>query len=153
MSAPTSEPTAPDAPRTFRGPDRRTRPTPRLSRYSFFGGRRQGARRTDEEEGSFVDVYGARLFLTVAWVSLMNVGDSFFTLYHLQAGGIELNPVAQQLLNLGRVEFVLWKTVMISLALIVLILHKNFGLARWGLAASTATYTALFGWHLYLLTV
>ncbi len=142
---------APDG--TYRGPDRRKRPTPRLSRYSFFGGRRRQGAGPKGEEGSFVDRYGAGLFLTIAWVTLMNVGDSFFTLYHLQAGGIELNPIAQQLLNLGRVEFVLGKSVMISLALVVLCVHKNFGLARWGLWAATATYTALFGWHLYLLTV
>lgn len=136
----------------YQGPDRRSRPTPRISRYSFLGGRRQVVG-DEAREGTYVDVYGAPLFATIAWVSLMNVADSFFTLYHLQAGGIELNPIAQALLNLGRVDFVLWKSVMISLALIVLCVHKNFGLARWGLVAATATYTALFGWHLFLLTV
>lgn len=136
----------------YDGPDRRTRPTPRLSRYSFLGGKRLAVG-AEVREGSYVDIYGTWLFATIAWVSLMNVADSFFTLYHLQAGGIELNPIAQGLLNLGRLEFVLWKTVMISLALIVLCVHKNFVLARWGLVAATATYTALFGWHLYLLTV
>jgi uncharacterized protein DUF5658 len=136
----------------YNGPDRRSRPTPRISRYSFLGGRRTVVN-GEEREGSYVDVYGTWLFATIAWVSLMNVADSFFTLYHLQAGGIELNPIAQGLLNLGRVDFVLWKSVMISLALLVLCVHKNFGLARWGLVAATATYTTLFGWHLYLLTV
>lgn len=136
----------------YSGPDRRTRPTPRISRYSFLGGRRHVVA-GEEREGSYVDVYGLPLFATIAWVSLMNVADSFFTLYHLQAGGIELNPIAQGLLNLGRVDFVLWKSVMISLALLVLCVHKNFGLARWGLVAATATYTALFGWHIFLLTV
>jgi hypothetical protein len=154
--APMEDPTALDATETanreHRGPDRRARPTPRLSRYSFLGGRRHVVV-GEEREGSYVDIYGTGLFATIAWVSLMNVADSFFTLYHLQAGGIELNPIAQGLLNLGRVEFVLWKSVMISLALLVLCVHKNFGLARWGLVAATATYTALFGWHLYLLTV
>lgn len=154
--APMEDPTALDATETatrvHRGPDRRARPTPRLSRYSFLGGRRHVVA-GEEREGSYVDIYGTGLFATIAWVSLMNVADSFFTLYHLQAGGIELNPIAQGLLNLGRVEFVLWKSVMISLALLVLCVHKNFGLARWGLVAASATYTALFGWHLYLLTV
>ena len=136
----------------YGGPDRRNRPTPRLSRYSFLGGRRHAVH-VEEREGTYVDLYGAWLFFTIAWVALMNVGDSFFTLYHLQAGGIELNPIAQTLLDLGRTEFVLWKSVMISLALMVLCVHKNFVLAKWGLVAATATYTALFGWHLYLLTV
>ena len=101
---------------SYNGPDRRTRPTPRISRYSFLGGRRYVVGE-EEREGTYVDVYGVPLFATIAWVSLMNVADSFFTLYHLQAGGIELNPIAQGPLNLGRLEFVLWKSVMISLIL------------------------------------
>jgi len=130
--APPSETTRRAAP-GYGGPDRRNRPTPRLSRYSFLGGRRHAVH-VEEREGTYVDLYGAWLFFTIAWVALMN-------------------PIAQTLLDLGRTEFVLWKSVMISLALMVLCVHKNFVLAKWGLVAATATYTALFGWHLYLLTV
>ncbi len=139
--------------RTYRGPDRRTRTTPRISRYSFLGGRRRGARREDELEGSFVDLYNPFLMLVIGWVALMNVGDSFFTLFHLQAGGIELNPVAERLLECGRFHFVFWKSLLISIALLVLCVHKNFFLARLGLWASVLCYTLLFGYHIYLLGV
>ena len=78
------------SPLVYRGPDRRRSPTPRFSRYSLWGGRRRGPRRGEECEGSFVDVYGTRLILAVLWIALMNVGDSFFTLVHLQAGGVKV---------------------------------------------------------------
>lgn len=133
-----------------RGPDRRTGPTPRLSRYSFFGGRRRGHRRAEESEGSFVDLYGLRLFLIVLWIALMNVGDSFFTLVHLQAGGVELNPVARALLQTGRWNFVFTKSILIGLALVVLAVHKNFHLARIGLWTAAGTYTCLVAYHLLL---
>jgi hypothetical protein len=136
-----------------RGPDRRRQPTPRLSRFSFFGGRRQGPRRGGEGEGSFVDRYGRRLFALVLWVALMNVGDSFFTLVHLQSGGVELNPVARGLLTMGRWNFVFLKSILIALALAVLAVHKNFPLARVGLWASAGTYTCLVGYHLILFRV
>ena len=55
----------------YRGPDRRRRPTPRFSRYTLWGGRRQEFRRGEEREGSFVDVYGRRLFLLVLWIALI----------------------------------------------------------------------------------
>ncbi len=135
----------------YRGPDRRTRSTARISRFSFFGGRRKTVRRDEELEGSFVDLYGALILGLVCWVALMNAADSFFTIYHLQVGGIELNPVAAALLDTGRFGFVLGKGVLISLALLVLCIHKNFFLARIGLATSVATYTALVGYHLWLL--
>lgn len=137
----------------FRGPDRRKNPTPRLSRYSLWGGRRQNARRSKEGPDTFVDVYGRRLFLLVLWIALMNVGDSFFTLVHLQAGGVEINPVARLLLATGRWNFVFVKSILIGLALIVLAVHKNFHLARVGLWTAAGTYTCLVAYHLLLFRV
>jgi hypothetical protein len=125
-------------------------PTPRFSRYALWGGRRTGPRRRSELEGSFVDRHGQRLLLLVLWIALMNVGDSFFTLVHLQAGGVELNPVARLLLTGGRWNFVFVKSILIGLALVVLAMHKNFHLARVGLWTAAGTYTCLVAYHLLL---
>jgi hypothetical protein len=140
------------APRVpHRGPDRRGQPTPRLSRYALWGGRRREVRRTEDREGSFVDQYSGRLFVLMVWIGLMNIGDSFFTLFHLQAGGIELNPFAALLLGTGRTGFVVAKSLLISIPLLVLCLHKNFSLARIGLWVAASCYSVLFLYHLYLL--
>ena len=135
---------------TRRGPDRRSAPTPRFSRYTFLGGRRHGVRRDSEREGTFVDLYSLHVVLAVTWVALMNMGDSYFTMVHLQSGGIELNPVAGYLLTTGRVGFVLAKAAMISVALVVLLLHKNFWLARVGMWVAAGAYTLLNVYHLSL---
>lgn len=148
-SDPKTFPVAPGE-RVERGPDRRSRPTPRLSRWSFGSGRRRTARRAGEREGAFVDRYSARLWLLIVWVALMNAADSFFTIVHLQNGGIELNPVAALMLESGRAGFVVWKSALIALPLAVLCVHKNFPLARLGILASAATYTALCLYHLSL---
>jgi hypothetical protein len=137
----------------YRGPDRRNAPTPRFSRYALWGGRRRKPRRKEEREGSFVDRYGRRLVFLVLWIALMNVGDSFFTLVHLQAGGVELNPVAKLLLTTGRWNFVFVKSILIGLALVVLAVHKNFHLARIGLWTAAGTYTCLVAYHLLLFRV
>jgi len=134
-----------------RGADRRARATPRLSRYSFFGGRRRGGRRSGEEAHSFVDQYGLEMWGLLAWVALMNACDSFFTLLHLQEGAIELNPVAAWMLTAGRVGFVALKSILITLPLVVLCLHKNFPLARLGLWLAASVYTALVAYHIWLL--
>lgn len=97
-----------------------------------------------------MDLYGMKILVMVLWVALMNIGDSFFTLVHLQSGGIELNPVAQALLCSGRWGFVFIKSFLIGLALIVLTVHKNFFLARIGLWTAAGTYTLLVGYHLLL---
>ena len=131
-------------------PDRRSSPTPRLSRYSLHGGRRGRVQRAEECEGAFVDLYSPWVLFWVTWVALMNIGDSFFTLVHLQAGGVEVNPVAAAMLRTGRFGFVFIKAALIGAALLVLTLHKNFQLARWGLWVSTAAYTTLVIYHLTL---
>ncbi len=136
--------------RVRRGPDRRERPTSRLSRFSLWGGRRGHVRRDYEREGSFVDRYSLRAWALVLWIGLMNSADSFFTIVHLQRGGIELNPVAAALLELGRGGFVLAKALLIAVPLIVLCVHKNFALARIGLWTAAGTYSALLVYHLSL---
>lgn len=133
-----------------RGADRRQQPTPRFSKYTFGKGQRRAMRRDWEREGSYVDRYGLGILLAAIWVALMNTGDSFFTLVHLQSGGIELNPFAQELLRTGRHGFVAAKGLMITLALLVLVQHKNFWLARVGLWIAAGAYTALNLYHLSL---
>jgi len=136
--------------RPQRGPDRRKRATPRFSKYTFFGGKRKRPRRDDERADSFVDLYPNLLLFLLAWIAMMNLLDSFFTLVHLQAGGIELNPFAAILLETGRVGFVIWKSVLIGAAILVLCLHKNFVLARLGIVIAAVSYTALIVYHLSL---
>ncbi|MCP5020896.1 MAG: hypothetical protein GY930_03880 [bacterium] len=133
-----------------RGLDRRQQPTARFSRYSLGGGRRRHVRRPEDREGSYVDLYGLGVLLAAVWVALMNSGDSYFTLVHLQSGGIELNPFAAMLLRTGRFGFVIAKGLMITLAVLVLIQHKNFWLARVGLWIAAGAYTALNLYHLSL---
>jgi hypothetical protein len=135
----------------YRGPDRRSRATPRFSRYTLWGGRRRAGRRAGETDAIFVDQYSGRLLLVMLWIALMNAGDSFFTLLHLQSGGIELNPVAAAMLETGRFGFVLLKSLVITIPLIVLTLHKSFPLARLGIWTAAAAYTALLAYHVSLL--
>ena len=135
---------------TKRGADRRKEPTPRFSSFTFLGGRRRSVRRPEDVEGSYVDRYRTMVLAVIAWVALMNIGDSFFTLWHLQSGGVELNPVAEALLRTGRFGFVFWKSLLIAFALLVLVMHKNFWLARCGLWIAAGGYTLLNLYHLSL---
>ena len=61
--------------------------------------------------------------------------------------------VAAALLETGRSGFVLWKCGLISLALLLLTIHKNFAIARAGLKVSAVVYTVLCLYHLSLFWV
>ena len=134
--------------------DRRHRPTPMLSRYALWGGRRRQARREGEREGAFVDVHGPRLLAMVLAILALNLLDAWFTLVFLSHGGKELNPMVQTVLDLGDHPwpFLVMKTLGIGVLCAYLTLAKNFRSARIGLWVVFVGYTALLGWHLYLLT-
>ena len=121
-----------------------------LSRFSFYGGRRQGQRRIADDPATFVDVYGARLFLVVLAILGLNLLDAWFTLLVLAHGGRELNPFVQRVLDYGPVPFVAFKTLGIGICVGFLTITKNFGAARIGLSTVLVGYLILLGWHLSL---
>jgi hypothetical protein len=139
-----------DSPSNRSKRDRRLRPTPMFSLYSFRGGRRAAPRRVEENEGAYVDYYGPGLFLTVTAIALLNFLDAFFTILYLSYGGRELNPVVQHSLDWGIPWFIALKSVGIGICLIFLTVTKNSQFSRFGLALIFTGYLALTCWHAVL---
>lgn len=132
--------------------DRRTKPTPIFSRYTLFGGRRRGGRRAGETENIYVDRHGPLLLFGALALSLLNVLDAFFTMLFLSHGGQELNPLIDSMLGLGLWPFLITKTIGVGICVAFLVMTKTFAAARIGLIVLLTGYTALLGWHLWLLT-
>jgi hypothetical protein len=145
----------PDAPADERRgqSDRRHRPTPMWSRFMVSGGRRRTIRRAEEREGAFVDAHGPGILAIALAIIALNLLDAWFTLLFLSHGGKELNPFVQVVLDMGSHPwpFLLLKTIGIGCACAFLVITKNFRPARIGIIAVLIGYTALLGWHLYLL--
>ncbi|MFG0320312.1 MAG: DUF5658 family protein [Planctomycetota bacterium JB042] len=144
------EPTPPPDDGTPRGPDRRVRPTPVLSRYTFLGGRRLRPRRGHEREGAFVDVYSGRLAALLLIFFALTVFDSVATLYYLRKGGTEANPIAQWMIDQGNVEFVVIKGVLTGVCVLFVLMHKNFRYARYAIGVGFSFYFVLAIYHLVL---
>ena len=154
--APTPEAPAPaagpSAAATARRGDRRHQPTPMFSRYAFLGGRRRHGRRDGERQNQFVDQHGPRLLLASLVVVALNILDAWFTIYFLSYGGTEANPLVDMVLQMGLFPFIALKSVGIGVCVMFLCLAKNFRIARWGMAVVILGYSALLGWHFYLLS-
>jgi len=133
-----------------RGPDRRRRATPMISRYTFFGGRRVSGRREGENENAYVDVYSTQLVLLLLLFFALTVIDSVSTLVYLGKGGQELNPVARWMIGQSDLFFVLAKGILSGLCLLFVMLHKNFRPARLALGVGFSFYFALGVYHLIL---
>lgn len=121
-----------------------------LSRFSFLGGRRRGGRRDGEQEGMFVDLYSPRLASLLLLFFSLTVFDSVATVVYLRKGGIEMNPIAQFLLDQGEVQFVAYKGLLTGICAMFVLLHKNFRYARTAIAVGFAFYFALAIYHIVL---
>jgi hypothetical protein len=141
-----------DGPQTVRrqGPDRRKRPTPLLSRYTFLGGRRKYFRREEEGRDQFVDLYSPRLVALLITFFVLTLIDSIATIIYLGKGGHELNPIAQAMLNTGNIGFVLIKGSLTGICVLFVMMHKNFRYARVAIVAGFSFYFALAIYHLVL---
>jgi hypothetical protein len=108
-------------------PDRRKRPTPFISRYSFIGARRKTIRREqDKKRYVFVDRYSTRLFLILMILSTLSIVDSYFTLTLIKGNlAVEINPIMAFFLDQGNTPFVLFKFLFTTIPLFVLCICKN----------------------------
>lgn len=134
------------------GEDRRGQPTRIWD--SLFGRKlRKHGRREGESENTYVDVYRRRDVGLILGILLLNILDAFFTLRWLDMGGGEANPIMDQLLEHGGdFAFLVQKCLVVGLWLVVLIVHKNFRIARVGLLSLFAIYGLLLLYHFVLQT-
>jgi hypothetical protein len=129
--------------------DRRDEPT-RLWDSMFGFHRRQKGRRTGEADNIYVDSYTRQDLLLTIGVLVLNILDAFFTLRWLGMGGGEGNPLMDMLIRANDMLFLLQKCVVVGLWLVILIVHKNFRIARYGLWGAFILYTGILFYHFAL---
>jgi hypothetical protein len=133
--------------------DRRKTPTPILSRYAFYHGRRSSFRRREDRlRGGYVDRYGHRLFTVLLWIVVLNIFDAFFTHLILDCGGTELNPVADWAITAFGNHFIVWKLAVIGLGLLVLCLHSKYRIARAAIAMTVVLYSGVVLYQVVLIS-
>jgi hypothetical protein len=129
--------------------DRRRRPTPFLSRYTFWGRRRGSRRGSDAQANYYVDRVSGKYWLVVWAVIALSVSDSLFTLHHLKFGFKEINPILNQFL-FSNTSFLVAKYVLTAIGIVALVLHKHFTYIRPVIALVITLYLALNVYQLYL---
>jgi hypothetical protein len=130
--------------------DRRHRPTPFWSAFLGLRRRRHG-RRQDEHLGTYVDAFHRKDVALLVAIFVLNIFDALFTLIWMQRGGAEGNPVMAYFIELGDHAFLIQKCFVVGLWLVLLLVHKNFRIARLGLWAALTVYVVLIGYHFVLI--
>jgi hypothetical protein len=112
------------------GRDRRSRPTPMLSRYTFRG-RRRGPRRADDPQWNYyVDRPDRQAWAMAVALFVLSACDALFTLFLLDRGAHEMNPFMRHILSYGHGPFLFVKYGLTFFGALMLLLHANYYLYR-----------------------
>jgi hypothetical protein len=107
------------------GKDRRTHRFPKL-KYLIFAGRRAGVRRKEDWDGAFYfDRYSSNIFAAIVLILLLSVLDALLTLYLIDRGSTELNPIMSYFLKYGPFVFMGAKYFLTSIGVVILLLFRN----------------------------
>jgi len=131
--------------------DRRQKPTPLVSRYSFLGKRKTIRRKTDQGQGGYVDRYSSTLLTLLVLVVGLNILDSLFTMMILDSKGVEVNPIVGAVIALHGEKFWIWKFGIVSFCLVLLCLHSTFKWTRGVILVLSSIYLAVVIYQLFLL--
>jgi len=139
------------------GPDRRHNRRI-FTKYHFKNGRRKAVRREQDRSKVFVpDQWGSSVFIVILSILILSLLDAVFTLFLLDHGAVELNPVMTYFIEKGPQVFISVKYLITSVAVLILLLFKDAVSQKHYLVAHSFTWAAMmFGivivWELYLIS-
>jgi hypothetical protein len=163
MESPLPLPAAGSDTAVQRGPERRTQPDRRQCPTTpwaalWHAGRRLWNRRADERQRPyFVDRFPPTMFVLIMLLLFASLTDAVLTIRLLEAGGGEINPLMDHLLDYGVQPFLLVKYVLTAGGLPLLLILKNHRLFGTRLRVGhlipmvVAMYILLIGYQLALL--
>jgi hypothetical protein len=113
----------------------------------------KGRRRSDK--GGYVDVYDIGSWGVALAVLLLSLLDALLTGMQVTMGKIEeANPLMRMALNRGGMPvFFSMKMAMTALPLAIIVLHKEWALARYAARLCLWSYLLIAVYHIYLTSV
>jgi hypothetical protein len=131
--------------------DRRKKPTPHWSWFTFFGRRRTLRRKKDREKGGYADRYSYILFFLLVLILGLNIFDSLLTMMIIDLGGQAFNPLVRAFIELHGDMFWIWRFVIASIALMLLHFHRGFIMVRRMIIAIGSIYMVIVVYQMYLI--
>jgi hypothetical protein len=97
-----------------------------------------------------VDRYGSGLLFLIVLIAGLNILDTLFTMVILKDGGLEINPIVRNAVQIYGDKFWIWKFVTVSVPLILLCLHNKFRLVMPAMLGISAVYTTVVLFEIFL---
>lgn len=141
------------------GRDRRRRMFPPL-RFLVAGGRRRGIRRSEDLYRIVIlDRYSPKLFISIVGILFLSLFDGLLTLYLIEHGSTEINPVMDYFLKKGPFIFAIAKYALTSLAVVIFVVVANSVLPRSNFRAqklfpyALLAFGSVIAWEIMLVLV
>jgi len=142
--------------------EKRARPDRRKKKLSMrsliFGGRRETIRRYEDRQKYFyVDRYRQSLFGVIVLILFLSVMDAILTLFLIDHGAIEINPIMAFYLEVGPYTFLFVKYALTSVGLVILLIFRNIFLTPLRMHVGSFFYFILIAfigvisWQIYLI--
>ena len=122
-------------------------------RFSSFRRRRsRGRRKTDL--GGYVDIYDRSSWIVALTVMALSFVDAVMTVLQVEKGIVrEANPIMSAVLAWGGAyAFFSLKAAMTAFALAIIIIHKEWALARYMARLCLGCYIIIIVYHMYLVS-
>jgi hypothetical protein len=139
------------------GGDRRRKTLPPL-RYLISGGRRRSVRRLEDSHRIvLLDRYSPKLFAAIIGILILSLLDAILTLYLVEHGSSELNPVMDYFMRKGPLIFTVAKYTLTSIAVIIFLVLANSVAPRTKFRAkklfpyALIAFGAVIAWELILI--
>ena len=127
-------------------------------RSLLFGGRRETMRRYEDRQKAFLlDQYHQSLFGVIVFILFLSVVDAILTLFLINHGAIEVNPIMAFYLDFGPYTFLSVKYGLTSVGLLILLVFKNIFLRSMRVETGTFLYVILaaflgvVSWQIFLI--
>jgi hypothetical protein len=138
------------------GSDRRKKTGMNMRLLIGDGARRTIRRRADSGKIFIVDRYSPRLFIVISAILFLCVIDAFLTLFLINRGAYETNPIIAYLYHLGPYIFFIPKYALTILATFSLLMFKSVVIRKINVSTHSLLcliawlYIAVVVWELYL---
>ena len=140
------------------GADRRKNGTVNMRALLLGGRRERGRRREDKSKTFLVDRYSPFFLAAIVCILFLSVIDALLTLFLINRGALELNPVMAYYIDVGPYSFLGVKYALTCIGVISFLVLRNIYLRPFRIYTGSLFYFVLVvfagvvAWQLYLVS-
>ena len=138
------------------GKDRRSHDAPEIKTLFIYSRRKKIRRKEDKHHIVYFDQYGSGIFVAIVSILFLSIIDAFLTLFLIDCGASEINPIMAYFLNFGPFTFVSVKYFLTSYSVVVLLIFNNVFLRKIKIytrslfSYAVGVFVIVIGWELFL---